>query len=131
MRVHLQLCLLILLLVISFVSQAHCDTRNLLDRPARGSSFRKLIRRGMLIFYSLSLSLSLSLSFLHIPLFLQTNFWQQQYGEEEEEEGIRGMEMTSQAQTVCLENPRILPQILIVAIRPVFQERQVFLVSSS
>ena len=129
MRVHLQLCLLILLLVISFVSQAHCDTRNLLDRPARGSSFRKLIRRGMLIFYSLSLSLSLS--FLHIPLFLQTNFWQQQYGEEEEEEGIRGMEMTSQAQTVCLENPRILPQILIVVIRPVFQERQVFLVSSS
>ena len=55
MRVHLQLCLLILLLVISFVSQAHCDTRNLLDRPARGSSFRKLIRRGMLIFYSLFL----------------------------------------------------------------------------
>merc|ERR1711959_488434 len=47
MRVHLQLCLLILLLVISFVSQAHCDTRNLLDRPARRSSFRKLIRRAI------------------------------------------------------------------------------------
>ena len=80
----------------------------------------------MLIFYSLSLSLILA-----DTIFLQTDFWQQQYGEEEEEEeGIRGMEMTSQAQTVCLENPRILPQILIVVIRPVFQERQVFLVSS-
>ena len=70
MRVHLQLCLLILLLVISFVSQAHCDTRNLLDRPARGSSFRKLIRRGMLIFYSLFLSLSL----LQIPFFCKLTF---------------------------------------------------------
>jgi len=41
------------------------------------------------------------------------------------------MEMTSQAQTVCLENPRILPQILIVVIRPVFQERQCHQIQSS